>query len=59
MLAWVAKRAEGQLRHIDCSHIKLHKDGTNPAGGQSRLAIGRTKGGINTQLAAIGERTHA
>lgn len=53
MLALVAKDAEGELRHIDCSHIKLHQDGTNPAGGQSLQAIGRTKGGINTKLAAI------
>jgi len=53
MLALVARDAEGELRHIDCSHIKLHQDGANPAGGQSLQAIGRTKGGINTKLAAI------
>lgn len=35
------------------SHIKLHQDGTNPAGGQGLQAIGRTKGGINTKFAAI------
>lgn len=33
MLALVAKGANGELRHLDCSHIKLHQDGTNPAGG--------------------------
>lgn len=53
MLAVVAKNAEGELRHIDCSHIKLHQDASNPAGGQGLQAIGRTKGGINTKLAAI------
>jgi transposase len=56
MLALVAARAAGQLRYIDCSHIKLHQDGANPRGGQAAQAIGRTKGGINTKLAAIVER---
>lgn len=56
MLALAAKDAEGELRHIDCSHIKLHQDAANPAGGQSRQAIGRTKGGINTKLAAVVDR---
>ena len=41
------------LRHLDCSHIKLHQDGANPAGGQLAQAIGRTKGGLNTKLAAV------
>ena len=53
LLALVAKDAKGKLRHIDCSHIKLHQDGANPRGGQSTQAIGRTKGGINTKLAAV------
>lgn len=56
LLAAVAKGAKGQLRYIDCSHIKLHQDGSNPRGGQAAQAIGRTKGGINTKLAAIVER---
>jgi transposase len=55
MLALAAKSAAGELRHIDCYHIKLHQDGTNPAGGQQLQAIGRTKGGINTKLSAIVE----
>lgn len=55
MLALVATRATGRLRHLDCSHIKLHQDGANPRGGQAAQAIGRTKGGINTKLAAIVE----
>jgi transposase len=55
MLALVAVRATGQLRHLDCSHVKLHQDGANPRGGQAAQAIGRTKGGINTKLAAIVE----
>ena len=55
MLALVACCPEGKLRYIDCSYIKLHQDGANPIGGQSSQAIGRTKGGINTKLAAIVE----
>ena len=53
MLAVVARKATGTLRYLDCSHIKLHQDGTNPRGGQAAQAIGRTKGGINTKLAAL------
>jgi len=53
LLAILARGAKGELRHLDCSHIKLHQDGSNPVGGQERQAIGRTKGGINTKLAAV------
>lgn len=49
----LAGLARGELRHIDCSHIKVHHHGTNPCGGQAQQAIGRSKGGINTKLAAI------
>ena len=56
MLALVATGAEGELRYVDCSHIKLHQDGSNPCGGQASQAIGRTKGGINTKLATIVEQ---
>lgn len=56
MLALVAARAAGQLRYINCSHIKLNQDGANPRGGHAGQAIGRTKGGINTKLAAIVEK---
>ena len=37
LLAAVAKGAKGELRYIDCSHIKLHQDGSNPRGGQIRF----------------------
>lgn len=53
MLTLVAGRATGQLRYIDCSHIKLHQHGANPRGGQAAQAMGRTKGGLNTKLAAV------
>jgi transposase len=57
MLGLLAARATGELRLVDCSHIKLHQHGTNPRGGQAAQAIGRTKGGINTKLAAVVERS--
>ncbi len=53
MLAVLAKDAEGELRHLDCSHIKLHQHGANPQGGQTAQAMGRTKGGLNTKLSAV------
>jgi len=53
LLALLARGAKGQLRHLDCSHIKLHHHGANPPGGQAKHAIGRTKGGINTKLGAV------
>ena len=30
--------AWGQIRSLDCSHVKVHADGANPAGGQSHPA---------------------
>jgi transposase len=56
LLQRLARRARGALRHLDCSHIKLHQDGANPPGGQAAQAIGRTKGGLNTKLAAVVDR---
>jgi transposase len=53
LLEGLACDATGQLRHLDCSHIKLHQHGANPPGGQALQAIGRTKGGINTKLADV------
>jgi len=44
--------AWGQIRSLDCSHVKVHADGANPAGGQSHQAMGRTKGGLNTKVVA-------
>lgn len=53
LLAVVAQEATGELRHLDCSHIKLHQHGANPPGGQRAQAMGRSKGGLNTKLAAV------
>jgi transposase len=56
MLAVLAKDAKGELRHLDCSHVKLHQHGANPRGGQAAQAMGRTKGGLNTKLSAVVDR---
>ena len=55
ILGVLSRRATGRVRFIVGSHIKLHQFGTNPAGGQSAQAIGRTKGGLNTKLCALVE----
>jgi transposase len=52
LLRVLARGACGKLRFLDASHIKVHQDASNPAGGQQNQAIGRTKGGLNTKLSA-------
>lgn len=53
VLDLLVESAKGKLRHLDSSHIKVHQDGANPAGGQQNQAIGRTKGGLNTKITAL------
>lgn len=53
MLSAVALRARGTTRFVDSTHIKLHQDGANPAGGPDAQAIGRTKGGLNSKVTAM------
>ncbi|MBA3385549.1 MAG: IS5/IS1182 family transposase, partial [Chthoniobacterales bacterium] len=43
----------GGRRFLDSTHVKLHRSGCNPAGGQKDQAMGRTKGGLNTKLHAV------
>jgi len=38
---------------LDSTHVKVHADGANPAGGQASQAMGRTKGGLNTKIHAV------
>jgi transposase len=38
---------------VDSTHVKVHADGANPAGGQAAQAMGRTKGGLNTKIHAV------
>ena len=49
-LPWHSRR---RLVMVDATHIKVHRDGANPAGGQAAQAMGRTKGGLNTKLHAL------
>jgi transposase len=49
----LAEGAKGTLRLLDATHIKVHQDAANPAGGQSTQAVGKTKGGLNTKLTAL------
>jgi transposase len=53
LLATIARGAVGKIRCVDCSHIKVHRDAANTIGGQANQAMGRTKGGLNTKLAAV------
>ena len=55
ILGLLACRAEGRMRFIDGSYVKCHQFATNHAGGQAAQAIGRTKGGLNTKIAALVE----
>jgi transposase len=55
ILRLLSRRAEGRVRFIDGSHVKCHQFATNPPGGQAAQAIGRTKGGLNTKIAALVE----
>lgn len=52
ILSALARKAKGVLRFLDASHVKVHQDASNPAGGQQNQAIGRTKGGLNTKINA-------
>jgi hypothetical protein len=38
---------------VDSTHVKVHAEGSNPAGGQAPQAMGRTKGGLNTKIHAV------
>lgn len=53
MLDLLTRAACSKVRSIDCTHIKVHQDASNAEGGASAQAIGQTKGGSNTKLAAV------
>jgi transposase len=49
----------GKRLFLDSTHVKVHKSGCNPAGGQEHQALGRTKGGLNTKIhAAVDGKGH-
>jgi transposase len=53
LLDEVKSATEGGRRFLDSTHVKVHRSGCNPAGGQEHQAMGRTKGGLNTKLHAV------
>ena len=53
MLALLTADACGAIRSVDCTHIKVHQDASNAAGGATAQAVGKTKGSSNTKLAVI------
>lgn len=55
MLLALARKAKGMLRFLDASHVQVHQDASNPAGGQQNQAMGRTQGGLNTKVNAWAE----
>lgn len=52
MLPWPSTR-DARLGAMDSTHVKVHRSGCNPAGGQAAQAIGISRGGLNTKLHAI------
>lgn len=52
LLPWPGGQA-GRLGAMDSTHVKVHRSGCNPAGGQAAQAIGVSRGGLNTKLHAI------
>src|SRR4249919_199091 len=53
ILDLLAENAAGVLRYLDATHIKVHQDAANRAGGQENQRVGRTKGGLNTKVTAL------
>jgi transposase len=53
LLTQLGPEVAGTLRFLDSTHVKVHCDGANPAGGQEAQAMGRTKGGLNTKIHAL------
>ena len=53
MFALLTTEPCSSLRSVDCTHIKAHQDASTAVGGAAAQAIGKTKGGMNTKLAAV------
>lgn len=52
LLPWEST-LESRLGAMDSTHVKVHRSGCNPAGGQAAQAIGTSRGGLNTKIHAI------
>ena len=53
----VAPAMRGKTIFSDGTHIKVHRSGLNAQGGMQAQAIGKTKGGWNTKVHAIVDRS--
>lgn len=48
----LSRHRDGVLRHVDASHLKVHRDAHGGVGGKELQAIGYTRGGSNSKLHA-------
>lgn len=53
LLEWPRDDAAQVLGSMDSTHIKVHRSGCNPAGGQQTQALGGSRGGLNTKVHVI------
>lgn len=53
LLEWPGDAQRGTLGSMDSTHVKVHRSGSNPAGGQQAQALGISRGGLNTKVHAI------
>jgi len=53
MLDVLAEEKQCSLRHLDSTHVKVHQDAANPAGGQENQCLGHTKGGLDCKVTAL------
>ena len=55
LLAAFAKKAGGQVRLVDGTHIRVHQCAANPRGGAASQAMGKTRGGRNTKIMCLSD----
>jgi len=48
-----APSPKGKTRFLDSTHVKVHRAGCNPIGGQAAQDMGISRGGLNTKLHAV------
>ncbi len=59
LLRTLARKAQGQLRFVDTSHIKVHQDASNPAGGQQKSGDWAYQGRPEYQAQCLGGQPRA
>ena len=53
ILAVLAERQVGRLRHIDSTYVRVNQSAANPPGGRSTQAMGPSRGGLTTKIHAL------